>query len=74
MVIDNVFAINNKQPQDDAGLSFVVRGVSAITRQLARIWCGMHGHLIMLHSSPTSFRCSAHSAATNPKDGKSAGR
>ena len=60
MVFDNVFAINNKQPQDDAGLSFVARGVSAITRQLAQFWCGMHGHLIMLHYEPNklSLHCS----------------
>jgi hypothetical protein len=33
---------------------------SALTRQLARIWCGIHGHLTMLHFEPhkLSLQCS----------------
>ena len=60
MVIDNVFGINNKQHDERAGASLVARGVSSISRQVARLWCGMHGHVIMLHFEPNklSLQCS----------------
>jgi len=43
MVIDNVFGINRKQHDDHTGTSVLARGVLAISRQVARFWCGMHG-------------------------------
>ena len=60
MGYDNVFGINNKRVHDDAGESSFARVVGAMTRQLARMWCGMHGHLIMLHFEPNklSLQCS----------------
>jgi len=38
----------------------LARGVLAISRQVARFWCGMHGHVIMLHFEPNklSLQCS----------------
>ncbi|HTG90752.1 MAG TPA: hypothetical protein VL914_11150 [Vicinamibacterales bacterium] len=60
MVIDNVFGINRKQHDDHTGTSVLARGVLAISRQVARFWCGMHGHVIMLHFEPNklSLQCS----------------
>ena len=60
MVIDNVFGINRKQHDDHTGTNFLARGVLAISRQVARFWCGMHGHVIMLHFEPNklSLQCS----------------
>ena len=49
MVIDNVFGINNKRHDDHAWTNVVTRGMSSVSRQVARFWCGMHGHVIMLH-------------------------
>jgi len=59
MVFDNVFGINNKRAQDGTGSS-LQGALSAVSRQLARLWCGMHGHLIMLHFQPNklSLHCS----------------
>jgi hypothetical protein len=59
MVFDNVFGINNKQTQE--GIGFSLLGVmSAMVRQCARFWCGLHGHVIMLHFEPNklSLQCS----------------
>lgn len=60
MVIDNVFGINSARRVEAATPNLVARLFSAIARQLARIWCGMHGHLIMLHFEPNklSLQCS----------------
>jgi hypothetical protein len=60
MVIDNVFGINNKQHDGHAVAGLVARGVSSISRRVARLWCGMHGHVIMLHFEPNklSLQCS----------------
>ena len=66
MVIDNVFGINRTR-RDDAAIPHVfVRMFSAIARQLARLWCGLHGHLIMLHYEPNklSLQCSLCGYAT----------
>ncbi len=59
MDFDNVFGINNKRVQDTPGFS-VLGILSAIGRQLARFWCGLHGHVIMLHFEPNklSLHCS----------------
>ena len=60
MVIDNVFGINSARREEDAMPNLLVRLCSAIARQFARLWCGMHGHLIMLHFEPNklSLQCS----------------
>lgn len=60
MVSDNVFGINNTRENEEASASWVVRFFEAFARQIARAWCGMHGHLIMLHFEPNklSLQCS----------------
>jgi hypothetical protein len=60
MVFDNVFGINNKQSQDATLGSVVTRTATAVSQQFSRMWCGLHGHLIMLHFEPNklSLQCS----------------
>lgn len=60
MVIDNVFGINNTRRDAPDTMSFLARAFSALARQLARLWCGVHGHVIMLHFQPDklSLQCS----------------
>jgi hypothetical protein len=60
MVIDNVFGISSRRREALATPSFAARFFSAIAGQFARLWCGMHGHLIMLHFEPNklSLQCS----------------
>jgi hypothetical protein len=38
----------------------VSRLFDALVRQLSRIWCGIHGHVVMLHFEPErlSLQCS----------------
>jgi hypothetical protein len=60
MGLDNVFGINNKRTQEERESSSLARAVTAVSRQLARMWCGLHGHVIMLHFQPNklSLQCS----------------
>jgi hypothetical protein len=60
MGLDNVFGINNKRTQEEPESSSLARAVTAVSRQLARMWCGLHGHVIMLHFQPNklSLQCS----------------
>ena len=60
MVIDNVFGFNNTRRDEAATPNGFIRIFSAIARQFARMWCGLHGHLIMLHYEPNklSLQCS----------------
>ena len=60
MVIDNVFRINSARRVEAATPSMFARFFAAVARHLARIWCGMHGNLIMLHFEPNklSLQCS----------------
>jgi hypothetical protein len=62
MVIDNVFGRLNSATRQwqPASRGFLFHVVSVISRQLARVWCGMRGHLIMLHFEPNklSLQCS----------------
>jgi hypothetical protein len=59
MVIDNVFGLNARRTEG-ATVKVFVKVISAISKQFARIWCGLHGHLIMLHYEPNklSLHCS----------------
>jgi hypothetical protein len=60
MVIDNVFGLNSTTQQpESASPNFIVRMLAAVGRKCARLWCGMHGHLILLHFEPTklSLQC-----------------
>ena len=60
MVRDNVFGINNTRGIEVALPSLLMRTFSALARQLARLWCGLHGHFTMLHFEPNklSLQCS----------------
>ena len=60
MVSDNVFGINNTRANDVAVPTPLMRIFAALARQLARLWCGLHGHLSMLHFEPNklSLQCS----------------
>jgi hypothetical protein len=60
MVRDNVFGINNTRGIEVASPSLLMRTFSALARQLARLWCGLHGHFTMLHFEPNklSLQCS----------------
>lgn len=60
MVIDNVFGLNNTRREEAATPNLFVRIFSALAREFARMWCGLHGHLIMLHYEPNklSLQCS----------------
>lgn len=60
MVSDNVFGIGSRRREEPATPGVVVRLFSAVARQFTRLWCGMHGHLIMLHFEPNklSLQCS----------------
>jgi hypothetical protein len=59
MVVHNVFGLNSTARPGEAARSVFSRIFAAISRQLARLWCGMHGHLILLHFEPTklSLQC-----------------
>jgi len=59
MVSDNVFKVRSV-PEPVKATPGVFPGVfSAILRQLARFWCGLHGHSIMMHFEPNrlSLEC-----------------
>ena len=60
MVIDNVLGINSSRRRDPAGPGLLARIFAALSGQIARVWCGMHGHLIMLRFEPNklSLQCS----------------
>jgi hypothetical protein len=60
MVRDNVFGFNSPAKQVEAPLpGLFARMLSAVSKQCARAWCGMHGHLILLHFEPNklSLQC-----------------
>ena len=60
MVIDTVFGLNSaaREPKT-AAPNFLVRIGAAVSLQFARMWCGMHGHLILMHFAPNklSLQC-----------------
>jgi hypothetical protein len=64
MVIDNIFRLNSRlnsatRVSEPIGPNFLTRMITAGSRQFSRLWCGMHGHLIMLHFEPNklSLQC-----------------
>ena len=60
MAIDNVFRLHSAPKQrEDTPPNIWFRVLSAVQRQCARAWCGMHGHLILLHFQPNklSLQC-----------------
>lgn len=60
MVRDNVFGLNSTTRRSEPATPHIFsRLAPAITRLLARVWCGMHGHLILLHFEPNklSLQC-----------------
>jgi hypothetical protein len=58
MVLDHVLGVINRQT--DGVIQTLYRFVVGIYRRTAQGWCGMHGHLIMLHFQPNklSLQCS----------------
>ena len=60
MVIDNVFGLNStaKAPESTSP-NFLSRMLGALSRGCSRLWCGLHGHLILLHYAPNklSLQC-----------------
>ena len=59
MVIDNVFGLNSTTEQPESAQSFLTRMVTAVSQSFRRLWCGMHGHLILMHFEPNklSLQC-----------------
>jgi hypothetical protein len=60
MGTDNVFGLNSQTRRPEpASASIISRACSAVGRLFARLWCGMHGHLILLHFEPNklSLQC-----------------
>ena len=60
MVIDNVFGLKSAAKHTEGAASNVFgRILAGIGRQCARLWCGIHGHLILLHFEPNklSLQC-----------------
>jgi hypothetical protein len=60
MVRDNVFGLNSTTRQKGVSSPNIFSRVfTGITSFLARVWCGMHGHLILLHFEPNklSLQC-----------------
>jgi hypothetical protein len=60
MGTDSVFGFNSSARQlRVASPTAFSRIIAAVTRTLARVWCGMHGHLILLHFEPNklSLQC-----------------
>ena len=70
MVIDNVFGISRTQRGEVATPHLLIRIFSALVFQIARIWCGIHGHEIMFHFEPSklSLQCSLCGYATEGWD------
>ena len=69
MVIDNVFGINKTRREEaPAHMPEICSSESSppLSHQVARIWCGLHGHQIMLHFEPNklSLQCSLCGYAT----------
>ena len=60
MASDNVFGINNTRENEVTLPASLLRMLAALGRYLGRLWCGLHGHLIMLHYEPNklSLQCS----------------
>jgi hypothetical protein len=60
MATDKVFGINNSRVGQSDRSRLLATIFSAIARHFAQFWCGMHGHLIMLHFEPNklSLQCS----------------
>ena len=60
MVSDNVFGINKTRVTQVALPAPLLRIFATLVRQISWLWCGLHGHLIMLHFEPNklSLQCS----------------
>ena len=59
MGTDNVFGLEAMRQAETAPPNIFVRFFTGITRLFARVWCGVHGHLILLHFEPNklSLQC-----------------
>lgn len=60
MVIDNVLRFNSTlRAAASTGPKFIPRAFAAISRHVAQLMCGIHGHSILLHFEPNklSLQC-----------------
>jgi hypothetical protein len=56
MVIENIFGLRSATRESKlTGPTFLTRVMTAGSRQFSRLWCGMHGHVIMLHFEPNKL-------------------
>jgi hypothetical protein len=60
MVSDRIFGLNStRRTFEMAAPTFLSRIFTTLGRFVARFWCGLHGHLILLHFEPNklSLQC-----------------
>lgn len=59
MVIRDVFGLNSTGCEAEATQGVFSRIISVLITQLARLWCGLQGHSMMLHFEPNklSLQC-----------------
>ena len=60
MVIDNVFGLNSAaRKSETAPPNAFLRFLRGVSRLVMRAWCGLHGHLILMHFQPNklSLQC-----------------
>ena len=59
MVIDNVFGLKSTARPLETVPNAFFRLLTGVTRLVMRAWCGIHGHLILLHFQPNklSLQC-----------------
>ena len=59
MVSGNVFGLNSTRRVVATAPDLISRTFSTVGRFFARLWCGLHGHLILLHFEPNklSLQC-----------------
>jgi hypothetical protein len=60
MVMGNVIGLNSMRRHREIDQpSIASRVFGAIARRFARLWCGLHGHLILMHFEPNklSLQC-----------------
>jgi hypothetical protein len=52
--------MNRRSQQEAAAPGLLVRVLSSLARHVTQFWCGLHGHLVMLHFEPNrlSLQCS----------------
>jgi hypothetical protein len=59
MVLDNVFRFHSRVTSKAQASNVFLRALRTLATQCARLWCGFHGHHILLHFEPNklSLQC-----------------